>query len=119
MNNSIVQKWFIMLKKIWLEKDIESVKKLLSEKFEYYENPFVQPLTSWSEVKKAWEEIKNEDILVLEINPLIIKGSEGMASYDFIYKDLEGKKHQSKGAYYVRLDSAGRAIEFRRWWVRQ
>ncbi len=116
MESNLIQKWFAELKRVWLEKDIEGVKKLLSEEFEYYENPFELPLTSWTEVKKVWEEINGQDILVLDITVLIDKDNIGVACYDFICKGIQRQEKHTKGAFYVKLDSVGRAVEFRQWW---
>ena len=117
IENSSVKTWFGKLQNIWLAKDIEGVKNLLSEEFEYHEDPFESPLTSWPEVEKAWEEIKNQDISKLEINVLMNKEDEGFATYELVYKDSQRKDHYSKGVYYVKLDSNGKAVEFRQWWV--
>lgn len=117
MPNSAIENWFQSLKSIWIKKDIENVGNLLSSTFQYYEDPFELPLTSLDEVKNAWKEVANQNILKLEINTLIARKNEGSASYEFSYKDTGGNLHNSKGAYYVRLDSQGKATEFRQWWV--
>jgi hypothetical protein len=117
MDNSAVERWFLLLKDIWINKDIENIGTLLSSEFCYYENPFQSPLVSLDEVKNAWKGVSDQDILKLEICTLIDHGNEGCASYEFSYDDAEGNTHDSKGAYYVRLDGQGKAIEFRQWWV--
>ncbi len=33
--------------------------------------------------------------------------------YDFAYIDSAGALHESKGSYFLKLDSAGKAVEFR------
>lgn len=117
MHNPTVENWFQLLKSIWIKKDIENIGSLLSSTFQYYEDPFGPPLTSLSEVINAWKEVSNQNILKLEINTLVTQESEGSASYEFSYKDPKGNVHNSKGAYYVKLDNQGKAIEFRQWWV--
>lgn len=117
MENKVVENWFDELRRLWLAKDIKSVRNLLSENVQYYENPFKPPLIVWQDIEKAWQEIKRQDISELEIKPLIIKDNEGTASYTFAYRDPAGHGFKSKGAYYVKLDSEGRAVEFRQWWV--
>lgn len=117
MSNLSVQNWFQNLKNIWINKDIENVGSLLSSSFKYYEDPFDPPLTSLDEVKNAWREVADQNILRLEINTLIVNENEGCASYEFSYEDTKGNIHSSKGAYYVKLDSQERATEFRQWWT--
>ncbi len=117
MDSPTIENWFRSLKDIWINKDIENIDSLLSSNFQYYEDPFEPPLTSLDEVKGAWKEVSDQDILKLEINTLLTKENEGSASYEFSFKDTRGNIHDSKGAYYVKLDNQGKAIEFRQWWV--
>ncbi|NTW89557.1 MAG: hypothetical protein HGB37_01420 [Candidatus Moranbacteria bacterium] len=117
MPNSAVERWFLSLKNIWINKDIENIGTLLSSEFRYYEDPFGPPLVTLDEVKNAWKGVSDQDILKLEIRTLIEHENEGSATYEFSYKDVQGNTHDSKGAYFVMLDGRGRAIEFRQWWV--
>jgi hypothetical protein len=110
-------RWFASLQRVWIEKDVDAVKDLLSTEFEYFENPFGLPLTSWESVRDAWQGIRDQDISKLEIVPLISDDAEGMAMYELAFRDGQGNVHEVRGAYYVKLDSEGRAIRFRRWRV--
>lgn len=112
----LIQKWFNNLKEIWLTKNINNVGSLLSEKFEYYENPFESPLTNLNDVKKVWQGVNNQNISLLEINILLEKDNEGIAVYDFVCTYPAGDKRHSRGVYYVKLDSMGKAVEFKQWW---
>lgn len=113
----MILNWFEELKRIWEEKDISAVKSLLADEFSYYEDPLRPPLTRWPQVEVAWQEIKNQEISVLDIKILIDKGNEGFATYTFIYRDANGIGWRSLGAYYVQLDGEGKAKEFRQWWA--
>ena len=117
MKKQLVRQWFKELEKAWSSKNISEIKDILSSKFIYYEHPFEKPFTTWSQVEKAWQEIKNQKIIKLSINPLIYKNLNGSASYHLKYKDNYGNLHESLGAYYVKLNRDGRAKEFRQWWV--
>ncbi|NTW30459.1 MAG: hypothetical protein HGA33_04215 [Candidatus Moranbacteria bacterium] len=117
MNDSAVERWFLSLKNIWINKDIENIGSLLSSEFRYYEDPFQPPLVTIDQVKNAWKGVSDQDILKLEIRTLIEHENEGSAVYEFCYNDAEGNTHDSKGAYFVMLDGRGKAIEFRQWWV--
>jgi len=37
-------------------------------------------------------------------------------SFAFAFYDSAGVLHESKGVYFIRLESPGKAIEFRQWW---
>ncbi len=117
MSKTLIQKWFKELKKIWLNKDIVSLQSIIAEGCVYYENPFDEPLLTLKEVKSVWQEVNNQKVIRLDINILIDNGTEGSAMYHFIYFDEQKIKHESKGAYYVKLDVNGKAIQFRQWWV--
>lgn len=117
MYNSAVENWFQALKKVWMNKETDNIGDLLSSTFQYYEDPFSPPLTSLDEVKNAWGEVSDQNILKLEIQTLATEGNKGSASYEFSYTDPQGITHNSKGAYYVKLDDQGKAVEFRQWWM--
>lgn len=53
---------------------------------------------------------------MLEIEPLVCTDNEGTASYHFVAM-INGERHESKGAYYVRVNTDGKATEFRQWWI--
>ena len=112
-----VDSWFKNLKDVWLKKDIASIRNLLAPQFSYYEDPFEVALTSWPEVESAWKEVEEQEILKLAINSLFSNEHEGLASYELAYKDARGNVHESRGAYYVKLDLEGKSVEFRQWWV--
>ncbi len=117
MNNVTIENWFHALRQIWIDKDIEKVRTLLADNFQYYENPFEKPLTSLKEVEMAWQEVHTQNISRLEIHTLVCHENEGSASYILTYTDSQGTIFDSRGAYYVKLDSEGKALEFRQWWV--
>ncbi len=109
--------WFNELKRIWEEKDHSAIKNLLSHSFEWYEDPFNSPLTSLEEVENVWLEINNQHNISVLITQRIIKNNEGFAEYNLSFDDVKGNKHVSAGAYYIKLDTNGKAEEFRQWWV--
>lgn len=117
MEKTPIQNWFIELKRIWLEKDIQMLGRLVSDSFEYYEDPFQKPLTNLTDLTKVWGEVNVQNIQKLDIDILIDNGQLGMARYEFLYKDEQDISHQSSGVYYVEVDSKGRALVFRQWWM--
>lgn len=114
--NSVTH-WFAELERIWKAKDVDAVASLLAPEFKYYESPFEEPLTNWQQVEEAWGGVKNQEILKLEITPLFVSDIEGTAHYSFEYRDAHGQNHSKKGAYYVKVNDGGKAVEFRRWWM--
>ena len=117
MNESKVSKWLNELKRIWLEKDIPALKETLADKFDYYEDPYQPAIKTWEELESAWQEINDQDIEQLDIQVLIDGDHEGSAMYHFVYANPVGTQCESRGSYYLRLDSEGRATEFRQWWT--
>jgi hypothetical protein len=119
MSNLPVTKWFDELKRVWLEKDIAALHTILAEDCSYYEDPFLSPLTTWKGIESAWQEVKEQDIHRLEIDVLVDGHTEGSAMYHFIYTDSLGIRQESRGAYYLKLNAAEKATEFRQWWTTQ
>lgn len=117
MNTSAVENWFHNLEQIWKDKDIAKVQTLLADNFQYFEDPFNKPFTTLDEVESAWQEVREQNISELEIHPLVCHENEGTATYTLTYTDPIGTIHHSRGAYYVKLDETGKALEFRQWWI--
>ncbi len=109
--------WFQELGRIWLEKDIVALRHIVADEFQYYEDPFQPPITTWEELEAVWQEVHDQHIESLSIEILIEDDVRGLARYEFVCTDPVGTKHHSRGAHYVKLDEKGRAIEFRQWWT--
>ena len=116
MSETNVQKWFGELKRLWLEKDIAALQALVADEFVYYEDPFEPPISSWEELESVWQEVLEQDIKRLSIETLIDGHTHGAAHFDLVFCDAERVEHHLCGAYYIKLDQAGRATEFRQWW---
>mgnify|MGYP002152695364 CR=1 FL=1 len=117
MAMSTTEEWFRELQRIWLEKDIPALRAIIADDFTYYEDPFAPAITTWQELQEVWQEIKEQDIKHLAIIATITGERQGAARYEFIFHDSHGVQHESRGAYYVALNEAGRATEFRQWWT--
>lgn len=111
------EEWFEKLGDIWRRRAADEVRDLVSnvEPFEYFEDPFGKPMTSVGELVAEWQAVKEQEIEVLEIVPLVCTDTEGTARYHFV-ATIDGQRHESKGAYYVRVNTDGKATEFRQWW---
>jgi hypothetical protein len=112
----IVPHWFRQLEDIWLRQDIKKIGTLVADEFTYYEEPFDDPIITADALVAEWQAVKAQTIEHLEIVPLVCTEREGTAHYHFI-ASIAGERHESRGAYYVRLDEQGRALEFRQWYV--
>jgi len=117
MSELPVSKWFEELKRIWLEKDISALKEIIADEFDYYEDPYLPAIKNWDELESAWQEIKDQNIKKLDIQVLIDGTDEGSGMYHFIYTDPTGVQHESRGSYYLKLNSECKAVEFRQWWT--
>jgi len=89
------------------------------DEFNYYEDPYLPPIQNWTDLESAWQEVKRQVIQKLEIAVLIDGKTEGSAMYHFVYSDSAGIQQESKGSYYLKLDSDGKVTEFRQWWTVQ
>jgi hypothetical protein len=107
--------WFEKLRDIWLKKDSEGIVSLMALDFAYFEDPFESPITDKEELIEVWQEVKQQDIELLDIQNLVSNDTEGSARYHFI-AEINGEHHESKGVYYVKLNTDGEAMEFRQWW---
>jgi hypothetical protein len=114
--STAVVQWFRELERIWHEKDIAAIANTVSTEFEYFEDPFGLPITNVEDLILLWQEVQNQTILNLEIKVCTTNEDTGVARYDFSCIDADGLEHHSRGAYYVKLDESGKAVEFRQWW---
>jgi len=119
MLKTSITKWFEELQRIWQEKDISALKEIVADEFNYYEDPYLPPIQTWADLVSAWQEVKKQDMQKLEITVLIDGQTEGSAMYHFVYSDSAGIQQESRGSYYLKLDSDGKATEFRQWWTVQ
>lgn len=107
--------WFEKLRDIWLRQAAEEVGELVADEFEYFEDPFDGPITNLTDLVNEWQEVKTQEIKMLEIVSLTEDDTKGFAKYHFV-SSIDGQKYESKGAYFVHLNSEGKAVEFRQWW---
>jgi len=110
--------WFEKLGDIWERKAADEIGGLVdvSGGFKYFEDPFDEvPITDVDALVGEWQAVQEQEIEVLKIEPLVCTDEEGTARYHFVAM-INGERHESKGSYYVRLNTSGQATEFRQWW---
>jgi hypothetical protein len=105
------EQWLNGLKQIWLDKNLNGLQKYFGKIERYYENPF-KIGRSFGEVLGFWEEIKNQEIIKLEMNGVAIDGNVGIAHWFF-----SDKSGEYDGIYQVTYNDNLECIEFKQWCV--
>lgn len=107
-----VEKWLEEMKSIWLEKRPGDMRSILADPLEYYETPFMPPLTSIDDVILEWQEIHNQDIDHVNMDLLHSDGMTGFAQWTF----KQNNEPLHVGAYFIKLNNEGKCTHFRQWW---
>ena len=105
------EQWLEGLKQTWLNKDLNGLKKYFGKIKKYYENPF-KIGTSFKEVIGFWEEIKNQEVIKLEMDCVAVDENVGVAHWFFADKSGE-----YDGVYQVTFNENLECIEFKQWCV--
>ncbi len=105
--------WFEKLKELWIKKDIDSIQSLLAADIHYYEDENSEAMTSWSEIKKVWEEIKTQDIHKVENTSVLGDDKTGTCHCDLEYTNKKNTRFSYKCTFNVVLNDQGKATEFR------
>ena len=58
MNREYVENWLNKLKVYWFNKDIDNAIALFKNTTFYQETPFMNPYTTFDEIKEEWQHIK-------------------------------------------------------------
>ena len=87
MNKHYAEKWLNQLRDYWLKKDIDGVASLFKKTTFYQETPFMKPYTSFEEINKEWQHIKDENIQNIEINILAIDNNTLIAHWTLKQND--------------------------------
>jgi len=122
MNIGLLDAWITGMKKAWETRDPQAAADLCSDKgFEYYENPFQEPLTTKEEVKKVWVEVpKDQSEIEFNYNIMATTKRGGVAHWWVtFYSKAAKKKINLDGVFAVKLDSRGLCTEFRQWWMKK
>jgi hypothetical protein len=111
-----IEKWFLSMRNIWISKNPDKISEILSPiNLRYYESPFALPLTSVNEVVQEWQIIKQQEIISIDINILNQTDDSGTAMWSF----KQVGSPESRGCYYLEVDSQGLCVLFRQWWNSQ
>ena len=105
------EQWLEGLRKTWLKKDLNDLEKYFGKIERYYENPF-KIGTTFEEVLGFWQEIKNQEIIKLEMESIAVEGN--IATAHWFFADKSG---EYDGIYQITFDKSLNCIEFKQWCV--
>lgn len=105
------ENWLEGLRQTWLNKDLEGLEKYFEKIEKYFENPF-KTGTNLKEVLGFWREIKNQEIVKLEMDCVAVDKNIGVAHWFFA--DNSG---EYDGIYQVIFNKDLECIEFKQWCV--
>jgi hypothetical protein len=111
LTSEYFEQWLEGLRQTWLNKDLDGLEKYFGRIERYYENPFKVGI-SFKEVLGFWEEIKNQEIIKLEMGSIAVEGNTAIAHWFFTDKSGE-----YDGIYQITFDESLNCIEFKQWCV--
>lgn len=110
MNKQFVEEWLQKLKKYWINKDIEGATSLFKHTTFYQETPFVDAYTTFDEIKKEWQHIKNQDIKRIEFKILAIDKNTVIVEWIFA-RDVK----VFDGIYEIKFNDSLDCVYFKSW----
>lgn len=110
MNRKYAEEWLNKLKVYWFNKDIESAIGLFKNTTFYQETPFMNPYTTFDEIREEWQHIKNENIQNIDIKILAIEGYTVIAHWILKQNDMN-----FDGIYEIKFNDKLECIYFKSW----
>ncbi len=110
MNREFAEDWLNKLKQYWFNKEIENAVSLFKKTTYYQETPFMKPYTTYDEIKKEWQHIKEQDIKNIEFKILAIDNNTLIAEWVF-----ERDTTIFDGIYEIKFDDELECIYFKSW----
>ena len=108
----IANEWLDKLKTNWWNKDIEKATSLFKETTFYQESPFLEPFTTFEEIKGEWQCIKNQDIKAIEFKILALDIDNNVLIVEWLFKrDIL----EITGIYEIKFNSDLECIYFKSW----
>lgn len=110
MNRKQVEDWLEKLKNNWFNKNVEEAISLFKKTTYYQETPFMEPYTTFEEISKEWQHVKEQEIK--EIKFIILAIENRTAIIEWIFKrDI----CEFNGIYEIRFNEDGDCTYFRSW----
>ena len=110
MNKEFVEDWLNKLKQYWFNKEIENAVSLFQKTIFYQETPFVKPYTTFDEIKKEWQHIKEQDIKNIEFKILAIDNYTVIVEWIF-ERDIKC----FNGIYEIKFNDELECVYFKSW----
>ena len=110
MNRKDIEKWLNKLKDFWFNKDIEHAVSLFKSTIFYQETPFLEPYTTFEDIKKEWQHIKNENIQDIQFKVLAIDNYVVIVEWI-----LEQNDERYDGIYEIKFNERLECVYFKSW----
>lgn len=110
LNYEYATEWLNKLKTYWWNKDIKSATSLFKQTTYYQETPFMQPYTTFDEIKEEWQHIKEQDIKNIEFKVLAIDNNVLIVEWLFEIDITE-----FNGIYEIKFNDNLECIYFKSW----
>ena len=98
MDKKFIEQWLNDLKMFWQNKDIEKATSLFKNTTFYQESPFLKPYTTFEEIEKEWQHIKNQNIKKIEFKILAIDDKTVIVEWLF-----KRDKEEFDGIYEIKI----------------
>lgn len=109
--------WLEKLKTIWEKRLPEDVVGLCAEKFDWYETPFDEPITTKESLLQEWQSVVQQEDITVTYDILSTDSVKGIAHWHAVFRRLpSGEQAELDGIFEVSLDERGLCIEFRQWY---
>ena len=103
--------WLESFKKNWINHNIEGVLELFDPNVEYYETPF-HKLSSFSELEKEWQAIKNQKNIKFDWKLFSSSQEKHAVQWNLEYSDQNNDLKKLAGVYLIRLNDGGKCTYF-------
>lgn len=110
MDKKFIEQWLNDLKMFWQNKDIEKATSLFKNTTFYQESPFLKPYTTFEEIQKEWQHIKNQNIKKIEFKVLAIDDKTVIVEWLF-----KRDKEEFDGIYEIKFNCDKQCVYFRSW----
>ncbi len=105
-----IEKWLSKFKHAWIEKDIDRVMALFTDKVEYYETPFLK-FEDKKQLRDEWETIQKQEDVNLNFEVFNSEDDRFTIIWSLTYTE-NGNTCESKGAYLIELNSENKCYRF-------
>lgn len=118
MDRQEVLNWIDLFVSAWKKCDFIAIGELFSDVEEYWESPFVDPVSGKDNIKKLWDDIVFQKEIDLNINIIAIESSNVSLHWYLKYKDSRDDTiYEMDGTYFLVFNDNKKCIYFKQWWV--